>query len=99
MTSIDQILANFEQISAIPRGTKNEAGIREWLINWTSLRGLLSKTDTIGNLVIYVPASVGCENAPALILQGHLDMSAKKILIQTMISHETQFTSFVMAIG
>ena len=78
MTSIDQILANFEQISAIPRGTKNEAGIREWLINWTSLRGLLSKTDTIGNLVIYVPASVGCENAPALILQGHLDMVCQK---------------------
>ena len=78
MSSTDQILARFEQISAIPRGTKNEAGIREWLINWASMRGLSSKTDGIGNLVMYVPASVGRENAPALILQGHLDMVCQK---------------------
>lgn len=78
MTSIDQILANFEQISAIPRGTKNEAGIREWLIRWATLRGLLSKTDGVGNLVIYVPASAGRENSSALILQGHLDMVCQK---------------------
>lgn len=78
MSSTDQILARFEQISAIPRGTKNEAGIREWLINWASLHGLASKTDSVGNLVIYVRASVGRENASALILQGHLDMVCQK---------------------
>ncbi|MBC7876178.1 MAG: aminoacyl-histidine dipeptidase [Anaerolineales bacterium] len=78
MSATDQILAHFEQISAIPRGTKNEAGIREWLTHWATSRGLSSKTDSIGNLVIYVPASTGRENAPALILQGHLDMVCEK---------------------
>lgn len=78
MSATDQILARFEEISAIPRGTKNEAGIREWLIHWAASRGLSSKTDSIGNLVIYVPASTGRENAPALILQGHLDMVCEK---------------------
>ena len=74
MSSVDQILAHFEKLSAIPRGTKNEAAIREWLIRWASSRGLSSKTDEIGNLVIYVPGSSDRENKPALILQGHLDM-------------------------
>ena len=78
MSSTKQILARFEQISAIPRGTKNEAAVREWLINWASSHGLHSKTDDIGNLAIYVPASVGRENAPALILQGHMDMVCQK---------------------
>ena len=78
MSSTDRILAHFEQISAIPRGTKNEAAIRQWLIDWASSRGLSSKTDNVGNLVIHVPASIGRENAPALILQGHLDMVCQK---------------------
>jgi dipeptidase D len=78
MSATDLILERFEQISAIPRGTKNEAAIRQWLIDWASSRGLASKTDSVGNLVIYVPASSGRENAPALILQGHLDMVCEK---------------------
>ncbi len=78
MPATEQILARFEQISAIPRGTKNETAIREWLIKWAFSRGLSSKTDGVGNLVIYVPASAGHENVPALILQGHLDMVCQK---------------------
>ncbi len=78
MTSTDQILAHFEKLSAIPRGTKNEAAIRQWLVDWASSRGLSSKTDQIGNLVIYVSASDGHENAAGLILQGHLDMVCQK---------------------
>ena len=78
MSSTDQILIKFEQISAIPRGTKNEAAIRQWLIEWALSRRLPGKTDSAGNLVIYVPASDGRENTPVLILQGHLDMVCQK---------------------
>lgn len=78
MSATEKILAHFEKLSAVPRGTKNEAAIRQWLIDWASSRGLSSKTDSVGNLVIYVPASAGRENAPALILQGHLDMVCQK---------------------
>jgi len=78
MNTIDSILKNFEQISSIPRDTKNEAGIRAWLRDWASARGLESKTDAPGNLVIQVPASEGRENHPTLILQGHLDMVCQK---------------------
>lgn len=78
MTSLELILTRFEQLSAVPRGTKNEAGLRQWLIEWARGRGLDFRVDSVGNLVIYVPASAGYEGQPALILQGHLDMVCQK---------------------
>lgn len=78
MSATDRILSHFEKLSAIPRGTKNETAIRQWLIDWATSRGLTSKTDEIGNLVILLPASTGRENAPVTILQGHLDMVCQK---------------------
>ena len=78
MNPTDLILARFEQISAIPRGTKNEAGIRTWLQEWATVIGLFSRVDAIGNLLIRVPASAGYEDQPVLILQGHMDMVCQK---------------------
>jgi len=72
------ILKNFEKVSSIPRGSKNEAAIRNWLIDWAAEYNRTSKTDAAGNLVIYVPASVGYEDRPTLILQGHMDMVCQK---------------------
>jgi dipeptidase D len=78
MNPTEHILSNFEKISSIPRGTKFEAGIRQWLIDWGTGLNLTSRTDVAGNLVIYVPASIGYENRSALILQGHMDMVWQK---------------------
>lgn len=77
--SIERILSNFEKISSIPRGSKNETGIRNWLITWAAEHDFISRTDAAGNLVIQVPASAGHENRPTLILQGHMDMVCQKI--------------------
>ncbi|MFN8383513.1 MAG: beta-Ala-His dipeptidase [Anaerolineales bacterium] len=74
MDPTEFILKNFEKVSSVPRGTKFEAGIRQWLIDWGSARNLKSRTDAAGNLVIYIPASAGYEDRPTIILQGHLDM-------------------------
>jgi dipeptidase D len=78
MNPTDRILEKFEKISSIPRDTKNEAAIRQWLIDWGGAHSLKSRTDAIGNLVIQVPASAGFEERPTLILQGHLDMVCQK---------------------
>ena len=78
MNPTELILSNFEKVSSIPRGSKNEAVIRSWLIKWAAEQNCTSKTDVAGNLVIYVPASAGYENRPALILQGHMDMVWQK---------------------
>ncbi|MBE0669950.1 MAG: aminoacyl-histidine dipeptidase [Anaerolineales bacterium] len=78
MNPTELILSNFEKVSSIPRGTKYEAGIRNWLIAWAAEHNCTSKTDAAGNLVIYVPSSAGYEDRPTLILQGHMDMVWQK---------------------
>jgi dipeptidase D len=83
MNPTELILKNFEKVSSVPRGSKNEAAIRNWLIEWATEHNCASKTDAAGNLVIYVPASKGYEERPTLILQGHLDMVCQKTLEST----------------
>lgn len=83
MNPTDLILKNFEKVSSIPRGTKFEAGIRQWLMDWAAARNCQSKMDAAGNLVISVPASPGHESNEMIILQGHLDMVRQKTSTST----------------
>jgi len=78
MNAAQEILKIFEQIAAIPRQSKHEAQIAAWLQAWAAQRGFAARTDPAGNLVIQVPASAGYEDAPTLILQGHMDMVCEK---------------------
>ncbi|MDZ7288435.1 MAG: aminoacyl-histidine dipeptidase [candidate division KSB1 bacterium] len=65
---------HFDEILKIPRGSKNEQKIREYVIGVAQKSGLSYKQDAAGNLVVYKPASPGREAAAALVLQCHLDM-------------------------
>jgi dipeptidase D len=76
--TIDKIIERFEQISAVPRGTKREDKISLWLQAWAKDHGFSIRTDQAGNLAIRVPASPGLENNAAIILQGHMDMVCDK---------------------
>lgn len=64
----------FDQITQVPRPSKKEGKIRQFLLDFAKKNNLEAKTDEIGNVVIYKPATPGYENAPTLILQGHMDM-------------------------
>ncbi len=83
MNPTELILKNFEKVSSVPRGSKNEAAIRNWLIVWAAEHNCTSRVDAAGNLVIYAPASQGYEDRPTLILQGHMDMVCQKTLEST----------------
>lgn len=72
------ILRWFSAISEIPRESRNEAQIRNWLVNWAKEHGCSSKTDDVGNVVIQVPATAGYEQSPTVVLQGHMDMVCEK---------------------
>lgn len=72
------ILERFEQISRIPRCSKNEGQIRDWLIQWAEEIGFEYRQDDAGNLVVRVPPSPGFENAPTVVFQGHMDMVCEK---------------------
>jgi len=72
------VLDYFEQINAIPRCSKDEARITRWLTEWAEARSLDHSADTVGNLVVRVPATPGMEQRPTVILQGHMDMVCEK---------------------
>jgi len=72
------VWAHFDRLCAIPRASKQEASLRENLLAWAKERGLSSRVDNAGNLILSKPASPGCENAPGVVLQGHLDMVCQK---------------------
>src|SRR5690606_28006174 len=69
---------HFATLCRIPRPSKQEAALREHLGAWAEARGLATLVDEAGNLVVRKPATPGHEQAPGLVLQGHLDMVCQK---------------------
>ena len=68
----------FEEISKIPRGSGNEKGISDYLVSFAKGLGLEVIQDEALNIIIKKPASKGYENAPGVIIQGHMDMVCEK---------------------
>jgi len=68
----------FAGIAATPRPSKHEEQIRAHMRRTAEAHGLTVREDAAGNMVIEVPASPGCEQAPTTILQGHFDMVPEK---------------------
>jgi dipeptidase D len=68
----------FEEICKIPRLSKNEAQLREYLLDFAGKNELESKEDQIGNILIIRPASPGMENRKTIVLQSHMDMVGEK---------------------
>jgi dipeptidase D len=69
---------HFDAIRKIPRPSKHEERIVQHIEAWANDRGFELKRDAVGNMVIRVPATSGLESAPAVLLQGHLDMVCEK---------------------
>jgi len=68
----------FYQMSQIPRESKHEEQVLEWVKKVARELNLPFKQDDAGNIVIAKPASPGYENAPGVVLQGHVDMVCEK---------------------
>ncbi|MDX8341253.1 aminoacyl-histidine dipeptidase [Draconibacterium sp. IB214405] len=68
----------FEEICQVPRPSKKEEKIRQYLLDFAQKNKLEANTDKIGNVVIKKPASSGMEQAPTVILQTHMDMVCEK---------------------
>ena len=72
------LFSYFEKLTQIPRCSKNEAGVIEYLLGLAKEKGLEADRDQAGNVVIRLPAIPGKESAPTVILQGHMDMVGEK---------------------
>lgn len=75
---MSRVIELFEQLSRIPRPSKKEEKIREWVLDYAQKAGYESLTDSAGNVLLRVPASPGCEAGETVILQGHMDMVGEK---------------------
>ena len=83
MTSLEslqpyEVLRYFQTLSNIPRGSENEKQAADWVVNFAQQRGLTAFQDDLHCVVVRKPGQHGLENAPALILHGHLDMVCAK---------------------
>jgi dipeptidase D len=70
--------SHFDAIRRVPRPSKHEQEIAALVESWASDRGFEVRRDAAGSMAIKVPATAGHENAPSVILQGHLDMVCEK---------------------
>lgn len=76
--TVKRVFFHFNEISKIPRGSGNEKEISDYLLNFGKKLGLESIQDEAFNIIIKKPASKGYENAPKVIIQGHMDMVCEK---------------------
>ncbi len=68
----------FLELSAIPRPSGQEERAAAWLVAEARALGLDVERDTVGNVLIRKPASPGCEDAPVVAMQAHIDMVCEK---------------------
>lgn len=68
----------FEEVCQVPRPSKKEEKIREYLLNFGKKHKLEILQDEAGNVIIRKLATPGKENLKTVILQSHMDMVCEK---------------------
>jgi dipeptidase D len=72
------IWENFYALTQIPRPSKHEDAIQEYMMKFGQDLGLETIKDAVGNIIIKKPATPGFEDRMGVVLQGHLDMVPQK---------------------
>ncbi len=74
------VFEQFAEINKIPRPSKREEKMIEYLRNFGESHGLDTQVDETGNVIIRKPATKGMENRHTVILQSHMDMVCDKLV-------------------
>lgn len=69
---------HFADLNAVPRPSKKEERVRQFMVDFGNKLGLETIVDKVGNVIIKKPASSGMESRKTVILQSHLDMVHQK---------------------
>lgn len=75
-----RVFEQFAKINQIPRPSKHEEQIIEYLKSFGESHGLETQVDETGNVIIRKPATPGYENKQTVILQSHMDMVCDKLV-------------------
>jgi dipeptidase D len=73
-----QLWNKFADLNAVPRPSKKEERVIEFMKNFGNSLGLETFEDDIRNVIIRKPATPGMENRKPIVMQGHLDMVHQK---------------------
>jgi dipeptidase D len=74
----EPIWSFFDEICKVPRPSKKEEKMVEFLVNFGKANGLETKVDHVGNVLISKPATPGMEGVKTVVLQSHIDMVCEK---------------------
>lgn len=74
----ERVFYHFEEISKIPRESYNEKAISDYLVEFGKKLNLETYQDKYYNVILRKKASQGYEDAPGIIIQGHMDMVCEK---------------------
>lgn len=69
---------HFSDLNAVPRPSKKEEKIIQFMVDFGSRLQLYTSLDKVGNVIIKKPASPGMEDRKTIVMQGHLDMVHQK---------------------
>lgn len=69
---------NFAALNSVPRPSKKEEKVIEFIKNFGEKLNLETTVDEVGNVIIKKPATAGMEDRKPIVLQSHLDMVCQK---------------------
>ncbi|MBL7472148.1 aminoacyl-histidine dipeptidase [Robertkochia sediminum] len=69
---------NFADLNAVPRASKKEERVIDFMLAFGKKLGLETFADEVGNVIIRKPATPGMENRKPVVMQSHLDMVHQK---------------------
>lgn len=72
------VFGYFEEICAIPHGSRNTKMISDYLVSFAQDHGLKYIQDDANNVILFVEGTCGMEKHAPVILQGHMDMVCEK---------------------
>ena len=74
------VFQEFAKINQIPRPSKHEEKMIEYLKSWGESHRLETIVDKVGNVLIRKPATPGMQDRKAVVLQSHMDMVCDKLV-------------------
>lgn len=80
-----EVMGFFEQLSARHRCSQHEKQATDFIADFATERGLEHHRDELQNIIVKKPGTPGYEQAPTVILHGHLDMVCK---VDDGVSHD-----------
>ena len=76
----EKVLKIFKELSKVPRNSKREEKIADYICQFAKNKGLEYKKDELFNVIVKKGATVGYENKKTILFQAHIDMVCEKTL-------------------